>query len=86
MCLNNLGCVFHISNLLKTSRLKFNQYPKELKAYPHDASLFVVALIKLCLDKTAALRHDVNTIFLLGSPTQTSVTKNIVKVGIRCFT
>ena len=63
MHLNNSGCVFYISKLLKTSRPKSHQQPIEFKAYPHDVSLCVVALIKLYLDKTAALRHDVNSMF-----------------------
>ena len=58
MYLNNSGCVFYISKLLKTSRPKSHQQPIEPKTYPHDVSLYVVALIKLYLDKTAALRHD----------------------------
>ena len=35
------------------------------KKYLHDISLCVVALIKLYLDKTAALRHHVNSMFLI---------------------
>ena len=78
--LNNSGCVFYISKLLKTSRPKSHQQPIESKAYPHDVSLCAVALIKLYLDKTAELRHDVSF------PKQTSVIKNTGKVGIRYFT
>ena len=55
MHLNNTGCAFYISKLLKTSSPKSHQQPIEFKAYPHDVSLRVVALIKLYLDKTAAL-------------------------------
>ena len=65
MHLNNSGCVFYISKLLKTSRPKFHHQPIEIKAYPHDVSLCVVALIKLYLDKTAALRHDQNSMFFI---------------------
>ena len=65
MYLNNSGCVFYISKLLKTSRPKSHQQPIEFKAYPHDVSLCVVALIKLYLDKTAALRHDQNSMFFI---------------------
>ena len=63
MYLNNSGCVFYISKLLKNSRPKSHQQPTEFKANPHDVSVCVVALIKLYLDKTAALRHDVNSMF-----------------------
>ena len=66
MYLNNSGCVFYISKLLKTSRPKSHQQPTEFKPYPHDVSLCVVALIKLYLDKTAALRHDVNSMFFIS--------------------
>ena len=66
MHLNNSGCVFYISKLLKTSRPKSHQQPIEFKAYPHDVSLCVVALIKLYLDKTVALRHDVNSMFFIS--------------------
>ena len=65
MYLNNSGCVFYISKLLKTSRPKSHQQPVEFTAYPHDVSLCVVALIKLYLDKTAAPRHDVNSMFFI---------------------
>ena len=54
MHLNNSGCVFYISKLLKTSCPKSHQQPIEFKSYPHDVSLCVIALIKLYLDKTAA--------------------------------
>ena len=64
--LNNSGCVFYISKILKTSRPTSHQEAIEFKAYPHDVSLCVVALIKLYLDKTAALRHDENSMFLLA--------------------
>ena len=64
--LNNSGCVFYISKLLKTSRPKSHQQPIEFKAYPHDVSLCEVALIKLYLDKTAALRHNVNSMFFIS--------------------
>ena len=63
--LTNSGCVFYISKLLRTSRPKSHQQPTEFKAYPHDVSLCVVALIKLYLDKTAALKHDVNSMFFI---------------------
>ena len=66
MYLNNSGCVFYISKLLKTSRPKSHQQPIEFKAYPHDVSLCVVALIKLYLDKTAELRRDVNSMFFIS--------------------
>ena len=64
--LNNSGCAFYISKLLKTSDPKSHQQPIEFKAYPHYVSLQVVALIKLYLDKTAALRYDVNSIFSIS--------------------
>ena len=66
MHLNNSECVFYISKLLKTSHPKFHQPPIKFKAYPQNVSLCVVALIKLYLDKTAALRHDVNSIFFIS--------------------
>ena len=66
MYLNNSGFVIYISKLLKTSHSKSHQQPTEFKAYPHDVSLCVVALIKLYLDKTAALRHDVNSMFFIS--------------------
>ena len=66
MYFNNSGCVFYISKLLKTPRPKSYQQPIEFKAYPHDVFLCVVALIKLYLDKTTALRHDVNSIFFIS--------------------
>ena len=44
MYLNNSGCAFYISKLLKTSRPKSHQQPIQFKAYPHDVSLCVVAL------------------------------------------
>ena len=66
MYLNNSRCVFYISGLLKTSRPKSHQQPVEFKAYPHDVSLCVVALIKLYLHKTAALRHDANSMFFIS--------------------
>ena len=66
MYLNNSGCAFYISKLLKTSRPKSHQQPIQFKAYPHDVSLCVVALIKLYLDKTAPLRQDVNLIFFVS--------------------
>ena len=64
--LNNSGCVFYKSKLLKTSRPKSHQQPIEFKTYPHDVSLCVVALIKLYLDKTAELMHDVNSMFFIS--------------------
>ena len=67
MYLNNLGCVFYISKLLKTSRPKPHQKPIEFKAYPHDVSLCVVALIKLYLDKTAAVRHGAHSMFFISN-------------------
>ena len=66
MYLNNSRCVFYISKLLKTSCRKSYQQPIEFKAYPHDVSLCVVALNKLYLDKTAALRHDVDSMFFIS--------------------
>ena len=57
---------FCASKLLKTSSPKSHQQPIEFKAYPHEVSLCAVALIKLYLDKTAALRHDVNSIFFIS--------------------
>ena len=66
MYLDNSGCVFYISKLLKTSRPKSHKQPIVFKAYPHDVSLCVVALIKLYLEKTAALRHDVNCMFFIS--------------------
>ena len=66
MYLNNSGCVFYISKLLKTSRPKSHQQPIEFKTYPHDVFLCVVTLIKLYLDKTAALRHEVNSMFFIS--------------------
>ena len=65
MYLNNSGFVIYISKLLKTSHSKSQQQPTEFKAYPH-VSLCVVALIKLYLDKTAVLRHDVNSMFFIS--------------------
>ena len=66
MYLKNSGCVFYISKLLKTSRPKSHQQPIEFNAYVHDVSLCVVALIKLYLDKTVTLRHDVNPMFFIS--------------------
>ena len=63
---NNSGCVFYISKLLKTSRRKSHQQSIEFKAYPHNVSLCIVALIKLYLDKTAALWHDVNSLSFIS--------------------
>ena len=63
---NNSGCAFYTSKLLKNSRPKSYQQPIEFKAYPHEVSLCVAALIKLYLDKTAALRHDVNSMFFIS--------------------
>ena len=34
-------------------------------ALPHNVSLCVVVLIKLNLDKTAAVKHDLNCMFFL---------------------
>ena len=83
MYFNNSGCVFYISKLLKTLRPKSQQRPIEFIAYPHDVSLCVVALINLYLDKTAALRYDVNSMFFISyAPTQASVIKNTGKVDI----
>ena len=48
------------------SRPKSHQQPIEFEAYPHDISLHVVTLIKLYLDKTAALRHDVSFVFFIS--------------------
>ena len=56
MYLNNSVCVFYISKLIKTSRPKFHQQPIEFKAYPHDVSLCLVALIKLYLDKNSSTK------------------------------
>ena len=69
MHLNKSGCVFNMSKVLKTSRPKSHQKLIEFKAYLHDVSLCVVALIKLYLDKTAALRHDVNSMFFISYAT-----------------
>ena len=69
MYLHNSGCVFYISRLLKTTRPKSHQQPIEFKACPHNVSLCVVALIKLYLDKTAELRHDVNSRFFISYAT-----------------
>ena len=66
MYLNNSGCAFYISKLLKASRPKSHQQPVEFKTYPHDVSLCVVALIELYLEKTAPLRHDVNSMFFIS--------------------
>ena len=66
MYLNNFGCVFYILKLSKTLRRKSHEQPIEFKAYPHDASLCEVALIKLYLNKTTALRHDVDSMFLIS--------------------
>ena len=66
MYLNNSGRVFYISKLLKTSRPKSHQQPVEFKAYPHDVSRCANALIKLYLDKTAAPRHDVKSMFFIS--------------------
>ena len=64
--LDNSGCVFYISKLFKTSRPKSHLQPKEFKTHPYDVSLCVVALIKLYLDKAAALKHDVNSISFIS--------------------
>ena len=64
--LNNSGCVFHISKLLKTSCPNSHQQPVEFNAYSYDFSLCVAALIKSHLDKTAASRHDMNSMLLLA--------------------
>ena len=86
--LNNSGCVFHISKLLKTSCPNSHQQPVEFNAYSYDFSLCVAALIKSHLDKTAASRHDMNSMLLLAmlSHKKNIIIKNICKVGIRCFT
>ena len=68
MYLNNSGCVFYISKLIKTSLPKSHQQSTEFKAYPHDVSLCVVALFKLYLDKTAVLMYDVNSMFFISYP------------------
>ena len=86
MHLNKSGCVFNMSKLLKTSRPKSHQKLIEFKAYPHDVSLCVVALIKLHLDKTAVLSSKLHVFYQPCSPTQTSFIKNTGKVGIRYFT
>ena len=52
--------------LLKTSHPKSHQQPIDFKAYPHDVYLCLVPLIKLYLGKTAALRHDVNSMFFIS--------------------
>ena len=57
--------LLHIK-LLKTSRQKSHQQPIQFKAFPHDVSFCVVALIKLYLDKTAALNRDVNSTFFIS--------------------
>ena len=64
--LNNSGCVFHISKLLKTSCPNSHKQPVEFNAYSYDFSLCVAALIKSHLDKTAASRHDMNSMLLLA--------------------
>ena len=64
--LNNSGCVLYISKLFQTPRPKSHLQPTEFKAYPHNVSLCVVALIKLYLDKAAAPRHDVNSMFFIS--------------------
>ena len=81
MHLDNSGCVFYISKLLKTSRPKSHQQPIEFKGYPHDVSLCVVALIKLYLDKTAALRHDVNSMLFISyaSPLKPESSRTLAK-------
>ena len=72
MYLINFGCVFYIlenvmlENISKTLLQKSHEQPIEFKAYPHDASLCEVALIKLYLNKTTALRHDVDSTFLIS--------------------
>ena len=54
------------SSTLKTSRPKSHQQPIEFKACPDDISLCILRLIKLYLDKTAALRHDVYSMFFIS--------------------
>ena len=68
MYLNSSGCIFYISKLLKTSRPKSHQQLIGFKAYPHDISLRVVALINLYLDKTAERRHDKFHFFISNAP------------------
>ena len=63
VCTSIIQGVSYISRLLKTSRPKSHQQVIEINAHPHDVSLCAVALIKLYLDKTATLRHDVNSVF-----------------------
>ena len=88
----NSGCVFYISKLLKTLHPKSHQQPIEFKVYLHDVSPCVI-LIKLYLDKTAALRHDVNSMLFISyapphhpvySRTLTRLVSDILhKAGIR---
>ena len=72
MYLNNSVCALHISKLLKASRPKSHQQLIEFKVYPHDVSLCVATLIALYLDKIAALRHGVNSMFLLAMLSNTN--------------
>ena len=53
-------------------RPKSHQQLTECKAYPHDFTLCLVPLIKLYLDKSAVLRHDVNSMFSLAMLPHTS--------------
>ena len=64
--LNNSGCVFYISKLLRTLRPKSHPQPIEFKTCPPDVSLYLVALIKSYLNKTVGLRHDINSMFFIS--------------------
>ena len=55
--------VFLYMKVIKYFTSKISSAANRVKTYPPDISICIVALIKLYLDKTAALRHDVNLIF-----------------------
>ena len=66
MNLNNSGCILLQIKVIKSFTSKISSAANKFEAYPHDVSLCVVALIKLYLDKTAALRHDVDSMFFIS--------------------
>ena len=55
--------VFLYMKVIKYFTSKISSAANRVKTYPPDISICIVASIKLYLDKTAALRHDVNLIF-----------------------
>ena len=58
MFLDETQCVFYISNLLKTSCLRFHRHPLEFKVYPAERTVCAVTIFKAYLQKTEMLRHD----------------------------